>query len=177
MSTVREVLNHYGIDYEEIPYSRSDLFYYCPFHTHSDNKMGSSRFDEDQELFNCFACGNGGNIYQFVMKMENCDFRVAKQLVENNFQDLNTYDIATLTERLNRKFVIMSKDLSKTEQEIVDKMLHALAMERPPLPVIFSWMPIFTYVMNSKLNQKSLLDLYGEFLQEVKNNKPQIMES
>lgn len=169
MTTVRSVLAHYGIEYEEVPYSKSDLFYYCPFHKHSDDKMGSSRFDEDQEIFNCFACGVGGNIYQFVAKMESCSVGIAKRLIENDFHDLSSFDIDALKRVLDRKFEVMAKDTSRIDQEIVERMLSCIIKEQPPISVVFSWYPVFAHITNSNLSQKALVDIYGEFLQEINN--------
>jgi len=43
----------------------------CPFHK---EKTPSFHVDEDKQLFYCFGCGAGGNVYDFVMRAENLDF-------------------------------------------------------------------------------------------------------
>ena len=43
----------------------------CPFHK---EKTGSFHVSEDKQLFYCFGCGASGNIFDFVMKIENLDF-------------------------------------------------------------------------------------------------------
>ncbi len=43
----------------------------CPFHK---EKTPSFHVDEDKQLYYCFGCGEGGNIFDFVMKIENLDF-------------------------------------------------------------------------------------------------------
>lgn len=43
----------------------------CPFHK---EKTPSFHVSEDKQLFYCFGCGAGGNIYDFVMRIENLDF-------------------------------------------------------------------------------------------------------
>ncbi len=43
----------------------------CPFHK---EKTPSFHVDEDKQLFYCFGCGAGGNIFDFVMRAENLDF-------------------------------------------------------------------------------------------------------
>ena len=43
----------------------------CPFHK---EKTPSFHVSEDKQLYYCFGCGAGGNIFDFVMKMENLDF-------------------------------------------------------------------------------------------------------
>jgi len=43
----------------------------CPFHK---EKTPSFHVDEDKQLFYCFGCGAGGNIFDFVQRAENLDF-------------------------------------------------------------------------------------------------------
>ncbi len=43
----------------------------CPFHK---EKTPSFHVDEDKQLYYCFGCGTGGNIFDFVMRAENLDF-------------------------------------------------------------------------------------------------------
>ncbi|MFZ3062375.1 MAG: DNA primase [Actinomycetota bacterium] len=43
----------------------------CPFH---QEKTPSFFVDPDKQLYHCFACGEGGNAYTFLMKMENLEF-------------------------------------------------------------------------------------------------------
>jgi hypothetical protein len=46
----------------------------CPFH---DDKRPSFGYNEKTGLWKCQACGEGGNIFQFHMKLHNCDFKTA----------------------------------------------------------------------------------------------------
>ncbi|MCF0111690.1 MAG: DNA primase [Erysipelotrichaceae bacterium] len=54
----------------------------CPFHDDHDPSMTISL---DKQIFKCFVCGAGGNVFQFVMKKENITFvesvyKVAEQI-------------------------------------------------------------------------------------------------
>lgn len=49
----------------------SDYVARCPFH---NEKTPSFHINEDKQLFYCFGCGAGGNIFDFVGKIENLDF-------------------------------------------------------------------------------------------------------
>jgi DNA primase len=46
----------------------------CPFHS---EKSPSLSVDSARNLFHCFGCGEGGNIYHFVQKVENLPFAEA----------------------------------------------------------------------------------------------------
>lgn len=43
----------------------------CPFH---EEKTGSFTVDPDKQLFYCFGCGTGGNVFTFLMKREGLSF-------------------------------------------------------------------------------------------------------
>lgn len=50
----------------------------CPFHP---DKNPSLNISKEKGLFHCFGCGEGGNIYNFVMKIENVGFERAVEMV------------------------------------------------------------------------------------------------
>ena len=49
----------------------SSYFGLCPFHNESTPSFSVSA---DKQFYYCFGCGESGNVYGFIMKMENCDF-------------------------------------------------------------------------------------------------------
>lgn len=57
-----------------------DFLGLCPFHKESTPSFSVS---PDKQLYYCFGCGAGGNVYTFVMAMENYEFKDAlKYLAE-----------------------------------------------------------------------------------------------
>lgn len=50
----------------------------CPFH---HEKTPSFMVNPDKQIFHCFGCGVGGNIFSFVMKQERKDFREAVEML------------------------------------------------------------------------------------------------
>ena len=43
----------------------------CPFH---DDHSPSLVISRERQIFNCFTCRTGGNVFTFVMKYENVSF-------------------------------------------------------------------------------------------------------
>ena len=43
----------------------------CPFHT---EKTPSFMISEDKQFWHCFGCGEGGDVFEFIKKIENVDF-------------------------------------------------------------------------------------------------------
>lgn len=52
----------------------STYFGLCPFH---NEKTGSFSVSPSKQMFYCFGCGAGGNVYTFFMKYENATFKEA----------------------------------------------------------------------------------------------------
>lgn len=50
----------------------------CPFH---NERTPSFSVSADKQMFHCFGCGAGGNVFSFVMKIENYDFTEALKLL------------------------------------------------------------------------------------------------
>ena len=61
----------------------------CPFHT---EKTPSFTVSAEKQLFYCFGCGAGGDVFSFVMKIENMNFGDAAKMLADRagvalFQD------------------------------------------------------------------------------------------
>ncbi|WP_434796597.1 DNA primase [Terrisporobacter vanillatitrophus] len=60
----------------------------CPFH---NEKTGSFHVNQKKQIYKCFGCGEGGDVINFVMKIENLDFiEAVKLLAEKNGIEFNT---------------------------------------------------------------------------------------
>ena len=60
----------------------------CPFHS---EKTGSFHVNQNKQIYKCFGCGEGGDVINFIMKIENLDFMEAvKLLAEKNGIEFKT---------------------------------------------------------------------------------------
>ena len=66
-ASITEVIGHY------IPLIKKGRGYtaVCPFHDDHDPSLSIS---EEKQIFKCFVCGTGGNVFTFVQKFKNCSF-------------------------------------------------------------------------------------------------------
>jgi len=55
----------------------------CPFHS---EKTPSFHVNSEKQLFHCFGCGVGGNVFTFLMKKENLNFPEVLRLLADRFQ-------------------------------------------------------------------------------------------
>lgn len=61
----------------------------CPFH---QEKTPSFMVNEDKQIFHCFGCHKGGDVFSFVMEIENVDFKEAlKMLADRTGVELPRY--------------------------------------------------------------------------------------
>jgi DNA primase len=61
-------------DYIPLTKKGNNYFGLCPFH---GEKTASFSVNEKEQFFHCFGCGVGGNVYTFLMQMENLTFSEA----------------------------------------------------------------------------------------------------
>ena len=66
-ASITEVIGHY------IPLIKKGKGYtaLCPFHDDHDPSLSIS---EDKQIYKCFVCNNGGNVFTFVMNFKKCSF-------------------------------------------------------------------------------------------------------
>lgn len=82
-SSIDEVLRRSDLaeiasTYVSLRRNGSDFVGLCPFHR---EKTPSFHINSDKQLFYCFGCGSGGNLIDFVKKIENLDFVDAIQFL------------------------------------------------------------------------------------------------
>lgn len=95
---IKDVVLHYGI-------SLKNNAACCPFHK---EKTPSFRINEKKQIFKCFGCGIGGDIFTFVMHYLGCDFKTALSEINKEFhlglnENFKPADAIKLSENKNIK--------------------------------------------------------------------------
>jgi len=77
---VRSATDIVALVQETVPIKRSGATYkgLCPFHR---EKTPSFVVSPERQTFKCFGCGEGGDVFSFVMKMEHVDFPEALRIL------------------------------------------------------------------------------------------------
>lgn len=172
MIDMREVLDHYGIYWEE--HNRGHLDILCPFH--DDVHLGNAQYTVAKDIFKCFACGAGYSLFTFVHAMEGgvFDFNYIEKLIASGFTYAGEgYDLTVLKKVLERK-----KERKRFQNEIVikciDKMLEAMALNKSSGTFINKWIVIMVYLnyyiplelLKNETDQ--IMNLYTIFFEELK---------
>ena len=81
----------------------------CPFHK---EKSGSFCVSPDKQIFHCFGCGVGGNVFHFISKIENLNFKESVEMLANragvelpvsgNFEDDNLAKLKSRVYEVNK---------------------------------------------------------------------------
>ena len=82
-ATVDKVLKAVNIadyigQYVQLRKTGQNLFGLCPFH---EEHTPSFSVNEPKQIFHCFSCGRGGNVFKFVMDYDNATFPEAVKKV------------------------------------------------------------------------------------------------
>lgn len=70
---LEDIVERY-LSLKETGYSKKTRIGLCPFHA---DRHPSLHVNVKDQYYKCFACGEGGDLFKFVQKMEGCDFREA----------------------------------------------------------------------------------------------------
>lgn len=118
-----------------------NYFGLCPFH---NEKSPSFSVSPDRQIFHCFGCGVGGNVYTFLMKIEGITFKEAlEQLAERANIQLPTLQSSedTAKEELKAKVYKINEFTAEFYHQNLYKPTAKIAQE---------------YVKKRKMNRETL---------------------
>ena len=90
--------------YVHLKRSGRNFFGLCPFH---NEKSPSFSVSPDKQIFHCFGCGVGGNVFTFLTKIEGINFVEAVQ---------------TLAERANIQLPTFENNVDKEKEELKERV-------------------------------------------------------
>lgn len=82
---MKDILEHYELLAGLTERKNHELVGYCPIHDEAKYSKNSFCVNTKKNAFNCFACGTGGNVLDFVAQMEDVDIRQAGLLIQEWF--------------------------------------------------------------------------------------------
>ena len=118
-----------------------NYFGLCPFH---NEKSPSFSVSPDRQIFHCFGCGVGGNVYTFLMKIEGITFKESlEQLAERANIQLPTLENGadTAKEELKAKVYKVNEFTAEFYHQNLYKPVAKIAQE---------------YVKKRKMNKETL---------------------
>jgi DNA primase len=113
---IKERLNIVDFIGEYVRLSRAGSSYkgLCPFH---NEKSPSFTVSEERQMFHCFGCQKGGDVFTFLMEMEGLDFREALEVLsERTGVELKKID--------NTKQITENETTEKIEKSRIYELLE-----------------------------------------------------
>ena len=109
-ASISEVIGHY------LPLVKKGRNYsaVCPFHDDHDPSLSIS---EDKQIYKCFVCGKGGNVFTFVMDYKHVSFQEAVKevaLIEGKHLDIDIIDKPKKVSPYERLYNLMNEASSFT---------------------------------------------------------------
>ena len=105
--SMREVAERYGLRPNRAG------FISCPFHN-GDSTPSMKIYPKD---YHCHACGANGDIFSFVMEMENCDFKTAYKALGGSYKQRTDHQRNLYHYHLQKRKEAEIKRLQRVEQE------------------------------------------------------------
>ena len=81
---IYDVLHYYGLT-DEMKEKGDELVGFCPIHDKNQYSKNSLSANLKKNLWHCFACGRGGNIFDFFMALEDIKMEKAARMIAEAF--------------------------------------------------------------------------------------------
>ncbi len=83
----------------------------CPFH---HEKTPSFKVDREKQLYHCFGCGAGGNVFTFIMEYENLSFPEAVQYLAEKAGMTLPESSQTGADASKEKYKMVLREMNRT---------------------------------------------------------------
>ncbi len=113
-------------NYVQLKRKGSSYFGLCPFH---NEKTGSFSVSPSKQMYYCFGCGAGGNVFTFLMQYENFSFREAMEYLADRANiELPKYEMTQEQKmKANEKAVLL--EINKEAAKYFYTLLRSLRGE------------------------------------------------
>lgn len=129
--------------YVQLKKQGKNLFGLCPFH---EEKTPSFSVTEDKQIFNCFSCHRGGNVFKFIMDIEDISFPEAVLKVAD-FSDISLpQDLATQKATADQSQAQQLRQLYQDVQVLYTHILLKTKIGEPALD----------YLQNRQLDEQAI---------------------
>lgn len=129
--------------YVQLKKQGKNLFGLCPFH---EEKTPSFSVTEDKQIFNCFSCHRGGNVFKFIMDIEDISFPEAVLKVAD-FSDISLpQDLATQKATADQSQAQQLRQLYQDVQVLYTHILLKTKIGEPALD----------YLQNRQLDERAI---------------------
>lgn len=115
-------------NYIKLTKKGSSYFGLCPFHNEKSPSFSVSR---DKQMYYCFGCGAGGNVFTFVMEYENYTFvEAVKYLAERAGIKLPEVEVTEEQKRIQNK----RQQLLDIQKQAAQYFYYQLKSKTAPMP-------------------------------------------
>lgn len=139
----------------------------CPFH---QEKTPSFMVNRQKQIWRCFGCGEGGDIFNFLMKIENLDFPEALKILAQkagvplNYQsgqsrekDSRLYDLTSLASRYWHQVLLDSSQAAAARAYLKKRGVQAETIEDFRLGyAIDAWDNLFKFLIKKGFQEEEI---------------------
>lgn len=154
--SMRDILERYGI-----PKPNRAGFICCPFHK---EKTASMKIYKDS--FYCFGCGFGGDIFDFVQKMDGISFKEAYAALGGDYE--NSFSA--------RKRIYQAQKQREKQRKIEEKLKQKMELNYLLMEVYRKWLDRMEPLSDEWTDIYNDLQ-YQEYLWEVLNDPEECYEA